>query len=457
MTERARLQRRSEASPARPRQPEPVALASALGNQAFGRLLRASCAPVEEPQLSWVVGETITVEFAAAVSGAVADGAVDETDLDALRTAALADDGSVGDREQLLMAALLDPGNAQVVKDAPLGAGDVLNLPEFSITKERRETVEALGRSKLPEEVADLLADAHYAALGLRPGDADALFAEADATAAAAIVQLTGGFSAVAADAVIIGRRAGLTLDELLNGMVAAASDGTPGDVALAAAVLAIATSEQHPLQQELKSGRIKVDEVPPNAIPRPSPAAQPPLAAYVTQATATGLKGDTLYLPSDFAIANALHWATIIHELHHAVQDRDAAAPTPINQVQAEIAAYRVEGKWVVDRLLAEPEATRPRVQAEIAAGWGYSLLFGMILESRDRHALIDPYISEINDQHKLFEFERLVWLFKCDPTALEEELSLRVQAAYNAAPKDTLTVDGLLGESIVDLVTNP
>jgi hypothetical protein len=462
---------RSATEPPVPQQAETaITLARTLGNRAFGRLLahvpRAALQrePVQDAggnvtHHRFVVGQDVDAEFGRAVREAVADGAVGDDELGALRTAALAGDGSVSDHERLIMAALLDPQNARALSGRALATGEVLELPAGSITPERRARVDAADRPAMPPDVERLLAQARYELLGGGAADPAARFTEADNTAAAEIQRLTGPFAPRAADAVAVANRHGVSIASMLQAMLAAAADGTPGDIALAGVVLAIARAEMGHLFGELSAGRIRVDEVPPEAVPRPDPNADRALAAYVTMAQRSGTKGDTMYVPTDFDIANTLHWSTVVHELAHADHDLQGAGEqvSGMDAARSEVLSYRAQGAVIMRRLLAEPAATRPRVAGEVGAGWTDMVLLGMVLERGGDRARTDPLIIEVNDaapNARHIDLQLLDRVLALDPVALETHLVARIRENYELDEGAVRPIDGLAGSSIVDWI---
>jgi len=471
-------QRARRASPVRnatelpaPRQAEAaITLASTLGNRAFGRLLahlpRAVLQrePVQDAggnvtHHRFVVGGDVDAEFVRAVREAVADGAVGDDDLSALRTAALAGDGTVSDHERLIMAALLDPQTARALSGRALAAGEVLELPAGSITPERRARVDAAGRPAMPPDVERLLAQAQYELHGGGAADPAARFTEADNAAAAEIQRLTGTFAPRAADAVAVANRHGVSIAAMLEAMLAAAADGTPGDIALAGVVLAIARAEMEHLFAELAGGRIRVDEVPPDVVPRPDPNAGRALAAYVTMGQRSGNKGDTMYVPTDFDIANALHWSTVVHELAHADHDLQGAGEqvAGMDAARSEVLAYRAQGAVLIRRLVAEPAGTRPRLAAQIGAGWTDMVLLGMVLERGGDRARTDALIIEVNDaapNDRHLDLQLLDRVLALDPAGLETRLVERIREHYRLAEGAVRPIDGLAGSSIVDWI---
>ena len=282
---------------------------------------------------------------------------------------------------------------------------------------------------------------------------------QADAAAVAAIGKLAGKkYARTVIDAVAVGAKHGLHTPTLLGGMIAAASDGTPGDMAMAAVVLAIAFAESHPLFGDLLQGRLKVDAVPATVMP----GGRDHRADYVTVAHASGAKGDTIYLPNSFARTNAYHWSIVVHELEHAVQDKKAGGGNVqwSDRALAELAGYKAQGKSLMTRLAAAAAAERTKMAAQIGAEWTDGVALGMIIESRGDAAKFGSVdIEKVNNG---------ATGMKIPPAMLKKALGLPAADLEKAAVKWITSVykigtattkdapfDGFAGDSVVDFIT--
>ena len=174
------------------------------------------------------------------------------------------------------------------------------------------------------------------AGAALRSWDLAGMFprlSAAEAAATVAIISMTTGFAPTVTAALALADAHGLPRVDLLHGMVNAAADGTAGDLALAAAVLAVAKAESHPLLGDIASGRLHVDQVPASAMPGgPSHNAD-----YVTVAQDSGDKGDTIYLPSGLDITNPYQRSVVVHESYTPGTPFGDASTRPLNGLNLE------------------------------------------------------------------------------------------------------------------------
>lgn len=426
---------------------------------------RATAAAVQRKALTsggvltgfeFIVGRDVTVGFARAAKSSVRDGVVSTADLSALRAAGLVGDESVSDHEQLFMAGLLDPGNARALRSTAFGAsGDAITFAAGTVTPARRARVEAVDRPQVPAGV-----DTEVAAAGaaLRSWDLAGMFAHrsaAEAAATVAIISMTTGFAPTVTAALALADAHGLPRVDLLHGMVNAAADGTAGDLALAAAVLAVAKAESHPLIGDIASGRLHVDQVPASAMPGgPSHNAD-----YVTVAQDSGHKGDTIYLPSGLDITNPYQRSVVVHELRHAIDDKAAAGAKVqfLDKAQLELAAYRAQGDSLLSQLSGTSGAPRTALARQIGAEWGDLVLLGMLVASRADRATADPLITLVNTEApaaRQLPAALLTGLLGRSVANLETTAIRAIQAAYSLPAGAIAPLDGLAGESIVDWI---
>lgn len=406
---------------------------------------------------SFTVGSEVSPKLARAAKKAAQDGAVSTTELSALLTAALAVDETVNDHEQLFMAGLLDPVNASALHAASYAAaGDTITFAASTVTSARRAQVEAVDRPVVPAKVAAGLRSAQVAMLGFDLVGMAAHLSATEKAALAAVVRMTPGFGATVRSALKLAGANGLTATVLLHGMINAASDGTPGDLALAAAVLAVAQAEAHPLFADLTAGRVHVDQVPASAMP----GGATHYADYATIAPDAGFKGDTIYLPTGLDISNAYQRSVVIHELRHAIDDQAAGGGKVqfADQARLELAAYRAQGASILSQLSAASGTTRTTVAKQIGAEWGDLVLLGMVLQSRGDRAVADPLITLVNTNAPSARKVAPVLLAQVlglTVAQLEARLIPRIVATYGMAAGATMPVDGLAGESIVDWIS--
>jgi len=456
--------------PSAPRAPIAAPAHQTPGQEAILRLQRtagnrATAAAVQRRALTpggvltgyeFIVGRDVTVGFARAAKSSVRDGVVSPAELSALRTAGLAGDESISDHEQLFMAGLLDPVNAGALRSRAFRlSGDTITFAAATVTAARRAQVEAVDRPQVPAGV-----DAEIGAAGaaLRGWDLVGMFAHltvAEAAATAAITSMTRGFAPTVTAALALADAHGLPRVDLLRGMVNAAADGTPGDLALAAAVLAVAKAESHPLLADLAAGSVHVDQVPAGAMPG-GPAHT---ADYVSTAQDTGHKGDTIYLPTGLDITNAYQRSVVVHELRHAVDDKAAGGGKVQFQDKArlELEGYRAQGASLMSQLREASAAARTAIARQIGAEWGDMVLLGMLLASRADRAAADPLITLVNTEAptgRQLPPALLTRLQGGSAANLEAAAIRAIQAAYSLPVGEVAPLDGLAGESIVDWI---
>src|SRR5271156_2103207 len=132
--------------------------------------------------------------------------------------------------------------------------------------------------------------------------------------------------------------------------MLAAASDSTTPDRVAAAMVFATADAAGLSIAGYVRAGHVKADAVVPSVFAR-IPGAAGLRAFYVPVAQEkTGLKGDTIYLPTTFDITDLADRSLLVHELTHAQDDRSAAGGIHLNPTdQLEVDAYRAQGRYLL------------------------------------------------------------------------------------------------------------
>jgi hypothetical protein len=404
----------------------------------------------------FVVGTELSAAFAAAAKVAVRGGPVGTAQLSTLRTAALAGDESVSDHERMFMAGLLEGGNATALQRSRFRAvGDRITFPAATITSARRTAVDAVDRAVLPSGVAGLEQSAAAAVRRLDLVGAINLMNAANVAAVTGIVTAAGPFSGTAARAMAVALNHGLFPLDLLKGMVRAASDGTPGDVALAAVALTIAHVEGLSTYADLAAGRIKVDQVPAAAMP----GGAGHNADYVTVAHGGGSKGDTIYLPSGLDIDNAYQWSVVVHELQHAADDQAAGGGqlTWTDKAQLELSGFRAQGGSILRRLAATSGPEQATMITQIAAELDPLLLAGMLVASRSSRAVADPLIVALNQAMapgRQIPATPLTALLGTAVATIESRLLALIARTYGLAPGAQAPLDGLSGESVADWI---
>jgi hypothetical protein len=456
---RSRLRSRPHPLPAETRralEPDGVlALQRTAGNRAVTRALQRQVIAGQEGHgrtVRFTVGTEIAAAFAQKAKQLAADGKVSARDLEQLRTEALAGDETVDDDERMFMAALLDARNVAVLKKQPLAAaGDAIDFPEPTITPAARARIADLDRPALSagvqkeERARDRAAKANDG-----PGWGKHVQA-LDRTAKAEVLRLAGSAFAAAAQATLaLGVHSGVGPETVLRAMIAAASDSTPGDLALAGAVYVIAVASGSPVAGDVLAGRIKVDQVPRSELKGGE------WAAY--QAAGSGAKGDTVYLPTDFDPANLGHRGAVVHELAHAKDDKAAGtAVVAAARDQNELRAYRVQARFLLDTIAPLSGDERTNAVDEAATQWQPLTAYAMALEARSDVATFGPILGAVNQAATVGAISRRDLTAALNMRMADvEAFALRlIRGAYKMPADPKILQDGLSGESILDWIT--
>jgi hypothetical protein len=127
------------------------------------------------------------------------------------------------------------------------------------------------------------------------------------------------------------------------------------------------------------------------------------------------------------------------------------------MDAARSEVLAYRAQGAVLIRRLVAEPAGTRPRLAAQIGAGWTDMVLLGMVLERGGDRARTDALIIEVNDaapNDRHLDLQLLDRVLALDPAGIETRLVERIREHYRLAEGAVRPIDGLAGSSIVDWI---
>jgi hypothetical protein len=409
--------------PARRRRDGVAALQQGVGNRAFGALMRRQLQRdpktfEEEVPIGGIayskdgvnVSSGVSEDLLTAAQKLLAKGAIkDVKDLAALRKIALKDE-TVSDAERLFLAALLDPANADRIKafDLKKQDGPPLKL-KFALDD---------ATAKRLREVADMG----------RP-----------AKAGGDIAGLAGDSSRVqkhAAALVKFAKERDVAVKDILEAMRAAASDSTAGDMVAAGTVYAIAAAAKHPRADDIKAGRIKVDEMPLDD-----------QGKYMPTATGGLLKGDTVYLGLSFDIGDLNDRDTVIHELEHATQDKPEKGLVVKAGAELEPDAYVAGAGYVLDEIAALPEKKRADQTKKLVDKWGRVELFAAVIAARKASDRRLPVLKAINaalGKKALTDHELAM---------KDEELTEHLVLALGASARRQTGLSGFSGESVFDL----
>jgi hypothetical protein len=332
---------------------------------------------------TFMLGKDVTVDFAVKAKSLLKDGKVAPDQLLHLRELALkrgttkaAPEGTIGDAERMFMAGLLDPANAAALAKVKLEKGKAVTMSFASGTTAANLRVAAdVGRPKRSSD----------------PEDKQIL------------ALATPALDRMAKAVISFANAAKVPLADVLAAMLAAASDSTPADLALAG-------------------------------------------AAYVSQGGGGREKGDTIYVKPTLKLDNLNDRSLVVHELEHAAHDKAAAKSQDL--ADEELSAYRAQAQYAVAQINSGDRSQR---MADIADGWNIGLVCGFVLIARDKPVL-GAMLQRLNTMSKAAN----------KPTKEEiEEYIADENFARNGAkmirimekiPADAVTAyEGLRGESLL------
>jgi hypothetical protein len=239
--------------------------------------------------------------------------------------------------------------------------------------------------------------------------------------------------------------------------MLAAASDSSPGDRVFAGIVYAIAAAANHTVAPDVLAGRVRVDALVPTAYARlPAPANFK--AFYVTTAQRAGVKGDTVYVQTDLDITDLADRGTVIHELTHARQDRDAPGLQlrPTDQIEAE--GYRGQARYLLEQVASAPAANQAGIAGQLAGRLGGQEALAMLIEVLGDRRRYEPVMVLVAGAvQPPIPAATITARLNRGAVQLTAELIALVRHEYQLAPGQNSAVNGLTGESVLDLVGGP
>jgi hypothetical protein len=385
------------------------------------------------------VGVELTPELARAGWDRTRDGALDDADLAALRAVALSKLETIDDSERLFMAALLETANVRKLHaEYPRGFGEEAQKVHFdgaSIPAANRDRVKNFGRNVRPQGAP--ISEAQEKA---ERGTDKAI--DREMLLMAGVLSYTVTQALELADEAKIGHLA--VYYAMLNG----ASDSTPMDRAMAAAVYVVARREGLPEAADILAGRIKVDTIPAHYLPGE--------ASGMYQPEAYSAKGDTVYLPIGLDPSNISDQGTIVHELTHAADDKANAGKRTLD-VDAELHAYRREARFYLDSIAKmKPDARKKAVEQVGKAAKDY-LIHCLILEANaspeEDFAMLAAIVEEINDESYPVKPAEVRRGLNTNTKAQNEANARRgITTTYKLKPGQGSTTGGLRGESALD-----
>ena len=368
-------------------------------------------------------------------------GPLSDRDLSLLHSLALQTGQTVDDNERMFLAALLDAGNARKFHDEYFDPfvwpGKSVEFAASSITASNRDRVHEVGRAdnlNAPDTSDEPNTEAGHAA---------ALDRE--------IVALAGRFSFTAQQAIAIADTISVSHIKLYYAMLNGASDSTPGDRAFAGAAYVMALKANLPVADDILRGRLKVDEVPSGSI-HGRVAFN---AEYVAEG-GDGLKGDTIYLPTQFDVSKLDQQGTLVHELTHAATDKAATGRIEVPKLQSEEDAYRREARFYLDSIAPLTGDSREKAVSLVRDAATKPVILCMALEALlvpiERYDNSVRIIKDVNDVGLQLSRSDLNVALSESQKDLEKRILDAIRELYQL-PKNAKTLRaGFAGESVLD-----
>jgi hypothetical protein len=297
--------------------------------------------------------DNLNRSFFSIIKRNVADGTLDDAEIAALRTNAVARNGTIMHAELLLMAAMRNPVNVALMQAHRSGP---LVISMINITQADRDYITNFGRESLPLDVIVLNLRLMAAMLGLSTERVEDVEQELSLAAEQQIMQHAGAQFADQASKLVVSAEFSdpkVPLTEILVAMLNAASDSTAGDKVMAGSIYDVAKKANHPMAERILSGALKVDAMIPSVYRRVAGSGD---ASYTYSTDENVRKSDTLYVPTSLDIFQLDDRALIIHELTHAADDFAVTGRQQVDSLTLETHAYKEQGKYMMDQILAQP-----------------------------------------------------------------------------------------------------
>jgi hypothetical protein len=410
-----------------------LALQRGAGNRAVGALLRKVDTSQKIAMVRFVIGTEIHSALARLAWAKTSGGrALDDAAIKELREVSLRGDETIDDDERMFIAALLDRLNAERLHFLfPHGfsnEGDEIELPVQRITAANRARVRDFGRSDVPR--------ASRPAPG-RKRDPDQ-----------AMLDMAGPHADTVRKALALADRSRVPHGDVQAAMLAAASDSTPSDRALAAAVYTVARSVGLPGAADLQAGKLKVDAVDAAVIGEH--------AAAVYQTAGSGRKGDTLYVRATFDVDDLDQQGTVVHELSHAADDKAVSRPTLGAAEQMELKAFRAQARFYLKRLQELFGDARDKAIEHLAEHAGPVRIYTMLMEANslptEEYDDAAQAIYAINVAAGALGTREWRIAEAASNRDLEPKVLQAIRKIERLRPGQTGQNDGLSGESVLD-----
>lgn len=194
---------------------------------------------------------------------------------------------------------------------------------------------------------------------------------------------------------------------KVLQAMYNAASDNTPTDQVMAGIVYIVASTSNSDMAGKLLSGALHVDAVPEEKLGKLK-GTKTIGAAYA--ATSTDFhKANTLYIPNTFKISSLIDRAGIIHELSHAEDDFEVISAKKVKSITTEIKAYKREAKYFVSSYINQ---ARKQQIKELGADPDYEKNIQQelkdITKGKETNHKLETYIKNKKEQKQLRDIAR-------------------------------------------------
>jgi hypothetical protein len=407
-------------------------------------------------------GHELTEGFAKKAKSLTADGTLSNADILTLKKEANTARDTVSDHERMFMAGLLDAANVAALRATTISATTSVTFPLSTITAARiRQVIEA-GQPTMPASVSTPAGKGVAATLTGDLKKASVQFGKAERAIEKEIRRLAGsGFRWQIGSVIAFAQANGVLLLEVLNAMLKGASDNTPADRMMAAAAYATAAAAGHTLAADISAGAVRMDALVPARFAL-LPGMKPGIRAlYIAAApmnpTFAGLKGDTIYMPTDFDIDNLSDRSNIIHELRHTQDDKAAsttAQPVFPAQQGLEVAAYKAQARYILDQMAAQTGAAQIRSVTEVAGGGGSLVLLAMLIDAQRDLPKFSPLVVQVFGAASppLHVGAVRVTRMLATPVArLEALLEAEIRTGYGITATSPAILEGQAGESLV------
>ena len=358
------------------------------------------------------------------------------------------------------MAGLMDGNNQTQLLNTDIKKGNTLTLPLATISQSGLDYLDALTREAVPAELEQQRADSTSAMIAENDLEkSKALWDQSEVLARKTILSQAGSFQKKAQKLVGFAEKHGLFFLEILKAMLAAASDNTSEDKVMAGMVYAIAKQGGYALCDDLLAGKIMVDTLIPRALTR-LPGYKPGMVAgYVPAATEVeGLKGDTIYLPTNFDPDNIAHRSAVIHELGHAESDKAAsptAPPATVSTANLEFDAYCSQAQYILKQMVNQSPKVQVTSAKEINQEAMSASLYGaLLLEAQGNVAFINVLSVLFGVPNSRVPWQQVQKHLLIPKFQLQQGLRTLINKEYKLPVGHTSMLEGQAGESVINWI---